>query len=163
MIRSISNMKLPPHAFGGRDPKTDAPVYQEFEAKMRKILHHLQLLQQRNGYGTAHIVQGDARRIGELPPPLNFVDLDFAVTSLPYLNNLDYTMQTRMELFFLEFVASMDDLKRVREQMVVCDAKGIYKSLSQKRAAPAVGIGEWGRPSSTAPEHPKNEPLPLSA
>jgi DNA modification methylase len=160
IIRSVSNMKLTPHAFGGRDPKTDAPVYQEFEAKMHKILRDLQLLQQRDDYGAAQVVQGDARRLGELLPPLNLVDVDFAVTSPPYLNNLDYTMQTRMELFFLEFVASMEDLKHVREQMVVCDAKGIYKDshdtqvlagkAREKVFAVAEAIGEklkgrvWG-------------------
>jgi DNA modification methylase len=134
IIRSVSNMKLTPHAFGGREPKTDAPVYQEFETKVLKIIRDLELLQQRNDYGKVHIIRGDARRIGELLPPRNFVDLDFAVTSPPYLNNLDYTMQTRMELFFLEFVASMNDLKRVREQMVVCDAKGIYKDSNDTQA-----------------------------
>jgi hypothetical protein len=160
IIRSVSNMKLTPHAFGGREPKTDAPVYQEFEAKIHKILRDLQFLQQRPDYGEAHIVQGDARRIGELLPPHDFVNLDFAVTSPPYLNNLDYTMQTRMELFFLEFVASMEDLKHVREQMVVCDAKGIYKDSNdtqvltgtarEKVFAVANAIGEklkerlWG-------------------
>lgn len=134
IIRSVSNMKLTPHAFGGREPKTDAPVYQEFEKKMRKILRDLETLQQRNDYGVVHVVRGDARRISELLPPLGFMDLDFAITSPPYLNNLDYTMQTRMELFFLEFVTSMDDLKRIREQMVVCDAKGIYKDSNDTQA-----------------------------
>jgi hypothetical protein len=55
--------------------------------------------------------------------------VDLAVTSPPYLNNLDYTMQTRMELFFLDFVHDMAGLRKLRKRMVISDAKAMYKEI----------------------------------
>ena len=58
---------------------------------------------------------------------------DLAVTSPPYLNNLDYTMQTRLELFFLDFVKNMEGLKALRKRMVTCDAKAIYRDIEDHK------------------------------
>jgi hypothetical protein len=38
-------------------------------------------------------------------------------------------MQTRMELFFLGFVKSMEELKQLRKRMMICDAKAMYRDV----------------------------------
>jgi hypothetical protein len=61
-----------------------------------------------------------------------------AICSPPYLNNLDYTMQTRLELFFLGFVQRMDDLKALRKRMMICDAKATYRDIEDWRRVESV-------------------------
>lgn len=128
ILRPVSNMKLTPHAFGSNKQKEDAPVYDLFCQKLLKIADDLDFVRrQDNSFGKGTIYQCDARRadgvLKEIPP------VSLAITSPPYLNNLDYTMQTRMELFFLRFMKSMADLRNLRKEMVICDAKAMYKDV----------------------------------
>ena len=43
-------------------------------------------------------------------------------------------MQTRLELFFLDFVKSMEELRRLRKRMIVSDAKAMYKEIDDHEA-----------------------------
>ncbi len=136
ILRGVSNMKLSPHAFGSREVKQDAPVMQAFEAKLRKMLIDIAWLQSMNPRGEAHAVEGDARSINGLHDKM--LPADLAITSPPYLNNLDYTMQTRLELFFLGFVSDMEALKQLRKRMMICDAKATYKDIEDWRRVEEV-------------------------
>lgn len=128
ILRPVSNMKLTPHAFGSNTQRRDAPVYDLFAQKITKIyedLKYLQSLSYKTGKG--HILQCDARSADSVHDSL--LPASLAVTSPPYLNNLDYTMQTRMELFFLRFVNNMEELRGLRKAMVISDAKAMYKDV----------------------------------
>lgn len=129
ILRPASNMKLTPHAFGSNTERDDAPVYDLFAQKITKIyedLRYLQSLSYRTG--TGHIHHRDARSADSISDSL--LPARLAVTSPPYLNNLDYTMQTRMELFFLRFVNNMEELRDLRKAMVISDAKAMYKDVT---------------------------------
>ena len=137
ILRQASNMKLTPHAFGSNKQKKDAPVYDLFAQKILKIyddLKHLQSLSCQAGKG--HIFHCDARSLGSIHADM--LPASLAVTSPPYLNNLDYTMQTRMELFFLRFVNNMEELRNLRKAMVTCDAKAMYKDVKDSEEVKAV-------------------------
>lgn len=124
----VSNMRLTPHAFGSQKRKEDAPAYELFVQKLEKIYEDLKCLQvSKKPFGQAQIYNCDSRSASSIKSDSFPVDL--AITSPPYLNNLDYTMQTRMELFFLNFVSSMADLRNLRKAMVICDAKAMYKDV----------------------------------
>jgi len=128
ILRPVSNMKLTPHAFGSRKHKEDAPVYDLFSQKLFKIANDLEYLQSlKYQTGVGEIVCCDARIANHVQNEM--LPASLAITSPPYLNNLDYTMQTRMELFFLRFVDSMAELRNLRKTMVVCDAKAMYKDI----------------------------------
>ena len=130
ILRGASNMKLSPHAFGSREVKQDAPVLAMFEMKLTKMLGDIEWLQGHEHdrpLGRAEVVQGDIRAMSDLEHPL--LPARLAIGSPPYLNNLDYTMQTRMELFFLGFVNSMDELKSLRKRMMISDAKATYRDI----------------------------------
>lgn len=128
ILRPASNMKLTAHAFGSNTQKADAPVYELFTGKITKIYDDLLLLRSLDTkFGRASIVHTDSRNASAIKGQIEPVSL--AITSPPYLNNLDYTMQTRLELFFLRFVNSMDDLRNLRKAMVICDAKAMYKDV----------------------------------
>ena len=46
---------------------------------------------------------------------------DLAVTSPPYVNGMDYVMNYKVELAWLDLVRSYDDLRALKERMVACD------------------------------------------
>jgi hypothetical protein len=56
---------------------------------------------------------------------------DLAITSPPYMNGLDYVMNYKIEMGWLEFVHSQRDLKKIKDDMVVCDnvSKGLIKKF----------------------------------
>jgi DNA modification methylase len=128
ILREISNMKLSPHAFGSRKHRADAPVFELFILKMKQMISDLRSIQKKsNSWGKAEVIEGDNRCVDVSHHEL--LPADLAITSPPYLNNLDYTMQTRMELFFLGFVENMLELRSLRKSMVICDAKAMYKDI----------------------------------
>ena len=127
ILRGASNMKLSPHAFGSRVVKHDAPVMCMFEQKLRKMIADIEWLEEQGGLGRAEVIEGDIRASNGLENEL--LPAALAIGSPPYLNNLDYTMQTRMELFFLGFVSNMEGLKKLRKKMMICDAKATYKEI----------------------------------
>ena len=130
ILRGASNMKLSPHAFGSREVKQDAPVLAMFESRVNKILEDIKWLageQHIRPLGRAEVVNGDIRSVRGMEHDL--LPAKLAICSPPYLNNLDYTMQTRMELFFLGMVGSMEELKGLRKRMMICDAKATYRDI----------------------------------
>jgi DNA modification methylase len=58
---------------------------------------------------------------------------DLVITSPPYMNGLDYVMNYKIEMGWLGFVHSQKDLKKIKDDMVVCDnvSKGLIKRFSQ--------------------------------
>ena len=133
ILRGASNMKLSPHAFGSREVKQDAPVLAMFEAKLEKMLADVTCAEHEGRLSCTQVQvnQGDIRDPGNVSSTL--LPARLAVCSPPYLNNLDYTMQTRLELFFLGFVSGMDELKSLRKQMMICDAKATYRDVEDWR------------------------------
>jgi len=49
------------------------------------------------------------------------IPFDLVITSPPYMNGLDYVMNYKIEMAWLGFVASMKQLKSIKDDMVVCD------------------------------------------
>jgi len=128
ILRPVSNMKLTPHAFGSRKVKEDAPVYDLFAAKVHKMFTDLQTVSRwNNELGQTRVIEADVRNLTLDNADTRLLPADLAITSPPYLNNLDYTMQTRLELFFLDFIKNMRELRSLRKRMVVSDAKAMYK------------------------------------
>jgi DNA modification methylase len=59
--------------------------------------------------------------------------IDFLITSPPYPNDLEYTRQTRLEMYMLDFVKSMDDVQQVKRKMVKGSTKLIYKESNSEQ------------------------------
>ena len=78
----------------------------------------------------ADVYDGDARDLGELVRA-NSVDVIF--TSPPYPTDIEYTRQTRAELFFLDFIETMDDVRAIKKRMVRGSPKNIYKADNNER------------------------------
>lgn len=70
------------------------------------------------------IIEGNIKDDDILKPYTQKVDL--IITSPPYPNNLEYTRQTRLEMYLLGFVRSMDDVQGIKRKMVKGSTKLIF-------------------------------------
>jgi len=78
----------------------------------------------------ARVQEGDARDLSGGVEP-GSVDLVF--TSPPYPTDIEYTRQTRAELYFLGFIESMEDVRSIKKRMVRGSPKNIYKTDDNAR------------------------------
>ena len=60
---------------------------------------------------------------------------DLIITSPPYMNGLDYVINYKIEMGWLGFVSSQNELKKIKDNMVVCDnvSKGLIKKFSKDK------------------------------
>src|SRR3990167_7175792 len=61
---------------------------------------------------------------------------DLIITSPPYMNGLDYVMNYKIEMAWLDFTKGTKDAKKVKDSLVVCDnvSKGLVKRFAQSNA-----------------------------
>jgi DNA modification methylase len=59
-------------------------------------------------------------------------NFDLVITSPPYMNGLDYVINYKIEMGWLGFAEKQDQLKHLKNNMVVCDnvSKGLIKKFS---------------------------------
>ncbi|MEW6509155.1 MAG: hypothetical protein AB1432_15590 [Bacteroidota bacterium] len=64
----------------------------------------------------------------EFNHPDNF---DLVITSPPYMNGLDYVINYKIEMGWLDFASNQLELKKVKDDMVVCDnvSKGLIRNF----------------------------------
>jgi DNA modification methylase len=53
--------------------------------------------------------------------PLKEESVDLAITSPPYVNGMDYVMNYKLDMAWMDMVGSYQDLKHLRATMVACD------------------------------------------
>jgi DNA modification methylase len=67
----------------------------------------------------------DARQ----PYPLNEASVDLVITSPPYLNNYDYADRTRLELYFLGWAKTWQDITRqIRERLITSSTTQVRRA-----------------------------------
>jgi hypothetical protein len=61
---------------------------------------------------------------------------DLAITSPPYMNGMDYVMNYKIEMGWLNFADDHKRLKKLKDNMVVCDnvSKGMIKNFSNSES-----------------------------
>ena len=67
---------------------------------------------------------------------------DLVLTSPPYMNGLDYVMNYKIEMGWLNFVKNQKELKKIKDEMVVCDnvSKGLIREFYE---SDSVYTNEW--------------------
>ena len=70
---------------------------------------------------------------GKLTKFLDRNSIDFAFTSPPYLNNYDYADRARLELYFLGWASSWDEISdKIRKKLIVsCSHQAVEMRLSE--------------------------------
>jgi len=106
----------------------DAAPFVLFDQKVRQMADDLRLIQSQYKdyiHTESQVICANA---------INFrhkTNFDLAITSPPYMNGLDYVMNYKIEMGWLEFVHSQRDLKKIKDDMVVCDnvSKGLIRKF----------------------------------
>jgi len=108
------------------------PLRQTFARRAAMISTDLRLLRSRalHTRGPARVFAGDARNLAEHVPEES---VDIIFTSPPYPTDVEYTRQTRAELYFLGFVRTMEDVRAIKKRMVRGSPKNIYKGDNNER------------------------------
>ena len=90
----------------------------------------LKAIQAHNSYGKTTLINETCLAAREY---LENNSIDFIITSPPYPNDLEYTRQTRLELYLLDFVKSMDDIQKIKRKMAKGSTKLIFKESDSER------------------------------
>lgn len=106
------------------------PFVKTFQRKLSEIYEDLLLLNGVNAkYGSVKTFNRDCRKAQDFLDTL----VDFIFTSPPYPNDLEYTRQTRLELFILGYVSNMEDVRKIKKQMVKGSTKLIFRESNSKK------------------------------
>jgi len=100
------------------------PFFDVFCKKIIQVYNDLKLVQKFNAYGKTKVFNKSATESSSFIEPNS---IDFIITSPPYPNDLEYTRQTRLELYLLDFVKNMDDVQKLKKTMIKGSTKLIYK------------------------------------
>lgn len=95
-----------------------------FTKKVIQIHDDLEKVQKHNHYGKSKLINDTCLNGSKYIEPKT---INFIVTSPPYPNDLEYTRQTRLEMYLLDFVKNMDDVQQIKKKMVKGSTKLIFK------------------------------------
>lgn len=96
----------------------------------------LALIQQYDDFGKSRIINDTCLNIQRY---LDKNSIDFIITSPPYPNDLEYTRQTRLELYLLNFVDNMADIQQIKRKMVKSSTKLIFKESDSAKEVQNFG------------------------
>ena len=101
-----------------------------FSNKIIQMHDDLKAIQAHNSYGKTKLINDTCLAAKEY---LESNSVDFIITSPPYPNDLEYTRQTRLELYLLDFVKSMDDIQKIKRKMAKGSTKLIFKESDSEK------------------------------
>lgn len=101
-----------------------------FPKKTIQMYNDLKLLQEHNNYGKSKIINDTCLNVQKY---IDKDSIDFIITSPPYPNDLEYTRQTRLELYLLNFVRSMEDIQQIKRKMTKGSTKLIFKESNSEQ------------------------------
>jgi len=130
ILIEVSNMKrMPDLTFVKFKKKAD--VFSKFRNKVEEICVDLYNLRSKpRVYGESRVFLGDARQMGKELIPSDSIDL--IITSPPYLGHGDYVKNTKIELWFLDFVKSEEEMKALRNNMIIASHRVSKEKLREK-------------------------------
>lgn len=100
-----------------------------FTNKTIQIYKDLQSIQKYENYGTSKLINDTCLSASQY---IEKETIDFIITSPPYPNDLEYTRQTRLELYLLDFVKEMNDVQQIKRKMVKGSTKLIFKESNSE-------------------------------
>lgn len=130
ILIEVSNMKRMPDLTLVKS-KRKVDVFSKFRNKVEEICGDLFNLRLKPGvYGESKVLLGDARNMRkEMVQPSS---IDSIITSPPYLGHGDYVKNTKIELWFLDFVKSEEEMKALRNNMITATHRLSKEKLREK-------------------------------
>lgn len=101
-----------------------------FSAKLNQMYIDLKAVQNHNHYGISKVIHDTCLEANNHISPNS---IDFIITSPPYPNDLEYTRQTRLELYLLDFVKNMNDVQAIKRKMAKGSTKLIFKESNSEK------------------------------
>jgi DNA modification methylase len=129
ILIDCSNLKRTPCLGYCNNKKVhDTAPYVLLDKKIRDIANDLRVIQSQY----KDLINTESRVI--LANAMDFKHankFDLIITSPPYMNGLDYVINYKIEMGWLGFVENHKELKRIKDEMVVCDnvSKGVVKEF----------------------------------
>jgi hypothetical protein len=129
VVDRIADIKFGPEVYCLKHPKRShvIPQFVECIELMIDDVRKVQQCKDTRARSTVHL--GDSREANILKRAVGG-GADFLITSPPYPAEHDYTRSTRLELVMLGHVQGTRDLRPLKQRMVRCHTKGIYKNDS---------------------------------
>lgn len=104
--------------------------WKTFINKVYMMYYDIKAVQQHNSYGKTTLINDSCLNSSKY---LKKNSIDFIITSPPYPNDLEYTRQTRLELYLLDFVNNMDDVQKIKRKMTKGSTKLIFKESDSEK------------------------------
>ncbi len=132
ILVDCSNLKRTPClGYDSKKKVTDDMPQKNLNAKVGQIAHDLDIIHLHNS------------KLIDVPYEVHLANaMEFnhtkkyamAITSPPYMNGLDYVMNYKIEMAWLDFVNSHVEAKAIKDEMVVCDnvSKGLTKQFAKE-------------------------------
>lgn len=98
--------------------------FETLKSKLKKIVDDLKVIKNSSA---PTLITEDARSIGKLP----FIGIDAVVTSPPYLNGTNYFRNTKIELWFLGYLKTSENLTNFRRLAVTAGINDV--ALGKKK------------------------------
>jgi len=134
ILTDCSNLKRSPCLGYDKHKKvSDEAPFLLFRRKINEIVEDLAHVQQLPiPFGDVKVIEDDARTVRYEPE-----SIDIAITSPPYVNGIDYVINYKIELAWLDFVESQADLRKLKDRMVVCDnvSRGLIRQFGEREDA----------------------------
>ena len=122
-VNEISNLRFGPEIGVGKQ-KTDTPVLEPWLSALDKMARDLKEYRPLT-HTPAKVFLADAR---DMRRHLSPCSVDAVITSPPYPNEKDYSRTTRLESVLLGFISSREDLRRLKQQFIRSNTRGVYKA-----------------------------------
>ncbi|MHA2207873.1 MAG: DNA methyltransferase [Candidatus Thorarchaeota archaeon] len=105
----------------------DAPFIL-FREKVQDMIEDLVYVHEKP-QGQVEVITGDSRLFQYEPE-----SIDIAITSPPYVNGLDYIINYKIEMAWLDMVDSYDELGQLKDEMVACDnvSRSIIRGFTER-------------------------------
>ncbi len=136
ILIDCSNLKRAPClGYTHKPGRTGETPYDRFRARAGRVRDDLRLLQRTPGrWGPKPQIHLGSSAVVKLRSGT----ADLAITSPPYVSGMDYVMNYKIDLAWLDFVRSYEELARLRAAMVACD--NIPRSTAAEHAP-----SDWAR------------------
>ena len=126
ILVELSNMRRGPDLARRKVRREDIDVYGIILKKLLQMNSDLEFFENRR-FGKANIIIGDSKD----PELFHNEKYDLVITSPPYLNGTNYSRNTKLELWILDFLEK-DTIRKLREKSVTA---GINDTFAYKNVA----------------------------
>ena len=141
LVPSSQLKRAPCLGYARKPPVPGGRPFEEFLGTVGRIQEDLRWLASfRERWGPPPVLWAEDAREVKVPAG----SMDLAITSPPYVNGMDYVMNYKLELTWLDMTRSYEELSRLKESMVTCDNVS-RRAVAEHRPAPDVAEEPWIR------------------